>query len=157
MKLDATDKKILDILQQDGRITNAKLAAVIGISPPAMLERVRRLEAAGVISRYVALVDREKVGLGVMAIVSVSLSIHEMSSIDRFRERLLELDEVLECHQVTGEDDFILKVALESINAYSEFAMHKLAAIPGIQNFKSAFILSTIKNSTCFPIKQKEA
>jgi Lrp/AsnC family leucine-responsive transcriptional regulator len=156
MKLDATDKKILDILQVDGRITNAKLASMIGISPPAMLERVRRLEASGVISQYVALVDREKVGLGVMAIVSVSLAIHELSSVDLFREKLLALDEVLECHQVTGEDDFILKVALESINTYSDFAMHKLAAIPGIQNFKSAFILSTIKNSTSFPIKVKD-
>lgn len=153
MKIDEIDKKILENLQENGRITNAKLATIIGISPPAMLERVRRLETAGIISRYAAIVDREKIGIGVMAIVSVSLAVHELESIDRFRERLLELDEVLECHQVTGEDDFILKVALENINTYTEFAMKKLASIPGIQNFKSSFVLSTIKNSTCFPIK----
>lgn len=153
MKLDKIDKKILDTLQRDGRITNAKLAATVGISPPAMLERVRRLETAGVISKYVALVNREKIGLGVMAIVAISLAVHELESVDKFQEKLLALDEVLECHQVTGEDDFILKVALESIQAYSEFAMHKLAAIPGIRNFKSSFVLSTIKDSTCFPVK----
>lgn len=156
MRIDETDVKILEIMQNDGRITNAKLASLIGISPPAMLERVRRLEASGIISQYVALVDREKIGLGVMAIVSISLAIHELTSVDKIKERLLELDEVLECHQVSGEDDFILKVALESIKSYSDFAMHKLASIPGIQNFKSSFVLATIKNSTCFPIKSME-
>ena len=156
MRLDDTDRKILEIMQNDGRITNAKLASLIGISPPAMLERVRRLEASGVISRYVALVDREKINLGVMAIVSVSLAVHEMTSVDKIKEKLSELDEVLECYMVSGEDDFILKVALESINCYSDFAMQKLASIQGIQNFKSSFVLATIKNSTCFPIKAIE-
>lgn len=156
MRIDATDKKILEIMQKDGRITNSKLASLIGISPPATLERVRNLEASGVISRYAALVDREKIGLGVMAIVSVSLAVHEMTSVDKIKARLLELDEVLECHMVSGEDDFVLKVALESIHSYSDFAMQKLASIPGIQNFKSSFVLNTIKNSTCFPIKSND-
>jgi len=153
MKIDEIDKKILETLQPNGRITNAKLAATVGISPPAMLERVRRLEAAGVITRYAAIVDREKIGLGVMAIVSISLAVHKFESIDQFRERLLELDEVLECHQVTGEDDIILKIAVESINRFSDFVMSRLAAIPGIPNFKSPIVLSTMKNSTSFPIK----
>jgi Lrp/AsnC family leucine-responsive transcriptional regulator len=153
MRIDAIDKKILEIMQSDGRITNSKLASLIGISPPATLERVRNLEASGVISKYAALVDREKIGLGVMAIVSVSLVVHEQTSVDKIKERLLELDEVLECHMVSGEDDFVLKVVLESIHGYSDFAMQKLASIPGIQNFKSSFVLNTIKNSTCFPIK----
>lgn len=153
MKLDETDLKILEILQANGRITNAKLAATIGISPPAMLERVRRLETAEVISRYTAILDREKIGLEVMAIVSISLSAHALESNNRFQEKLLALDEVLECHQVTGDEDFILKVVLEDIKGYSEFAMKKLAGIPGIQNFKSAIVLSTIKNSNCLPIK----
>jgi Lrp/AsnC family leucine-responsive transcriptional regulator len=153
MKIDETDKKILEILQTDGRITNAKLAATIGISPPAMLERVRRLETAGVISRYASVLDREKIGLEVMAIVSISLALHQLESIDRFEEKLLALDEVLECHQVTGDDDFILKVVLEDIKSYSEFALKKLATIPGIQSFKSSIVLSTIKNSHSLPIK----
>jgi Lrp/AsnC family leucine-responsive transcriptional regulator len=156
MKIDETDKKILEILQNDGRITNAKLAATIGISPPAMLERVRRLETAGVISNYTAMLDREKIGLEVMAIVSISLAANALADLDRFRERLLSLDEVLECHQVTGDDDFILKVVLESIKGYSEFAMKKLASLPGIQNFKSSFVLSTIKNSNNLPVKTSD-
>ncbi len=153
MKIDETDKRILEILQRDGRITNAKLASTIGISPPAMLERVRRLETAGVITGYTAVLEREKIGLEVMAIVSISLAAHELESIDRFREKLLALDEVLECHQVTGEDDFILKVVLENIKSYSDFAMKKLAGIPGIHNFKSSFVLNTIKHSNSLPVK----
>jgi Lrp/AsnC family transcriptional regulator, leucine-responsive regulatory protein len=153
MKLDEIDQKILEILQLDGRITNAKLASLIGISPPATLERVRNLELSGVISRYVALVNREKVGLGVMAIVAVSLAVHELRSVDSIREKMLEFDEVLECYQASGKSDFILKVALESIGSYSHFALYKLSSIPGIRNIKSHFILSTIKNSTRFPIK----
>ncbi|MDL2329455.1 Lrp/AsnC family transcriptional regulator [Desulfosarcina sp. OttesenSCG-928-A07] len=156
MKIDETDKKILEMLQSNGRITNAKLAATIGISPPAMLERVRRLESAGIIHNYTAILDREKLGLEVMAIVSVSLTAHEVESIDRFREKLLALDEVLECHMVSGEDDFILTVVLDSIKSYSDFAMKKLAVIPGIHNFKSAFVLSTIKQSSCLPVKTIE-
>jgi Lrp/AsnC family leucine-responsive transcriptional regulator len=85
--------------------------------------------------------------------VSISIAAHELESIDRFREKLLALDEVLECHQVTGEDDFILKVVLENIKSYSEFAMKKLAGIPGIQNFKSSFVLNTIKHSNSLPVK----
>lgn len=157
MKIDETDKKILELLQKNGRITNAKLAATVGISPPAMLERVRRLETAGVISQYTAVLDREKIGLEVMAIVSISLAAHELESSDRFREKLLSLDEVLECHQVTGEDDFILIVVLENIKSYSEFAMKKLAAIPGIQKFKSSFVLSTLKHSNSLPVKLSDA
>lgn len=153
MKIDDTDRKILEILQNDGRITNSKLASTIGISPPAMLERVRRLEAAGIIQNYTAILDREKLGMEVMAIVSVSLAAHELKFVERFREKLLALDEVLECHMVTGDEDFILKVVLDDIKSYSDFAMKKLASIQGIHNFKSAFVLSTIKHSNCLPIK----
>jgi Lrp/AsnC family transcriptional regulator, leucine-responsive regulatory protein len=153
MKLDEIDRKIIEVLQLDGRITNAKLASIIGISPPATLERVRTLELSGIISQYVALVDREKVDLGVMAIVAVSLSVHELRCVDGFREKMLEIEEVLECHQTSGQSDFMLKVALESIDSYSQFAMHKLFSIPGIRTIKSYFILSTIKNSTRFPIR----
>ena len=76
--------------------------------------------------------------------------------VDKIKEKLLELDEVLECHMVSGENDFILKVVLESINDYSKFAMDKLASIPGIRKFKSSFVLETIKDSTCFPIKSMD-
>ena len=115
MKLDETDIRILNILQKDGKITNAKLASTIGISPPAMLERVKRLESSGVITRFVALVDRKQVGIGIIALVHVSLAVHQMSSLDNFKNRIKALEEVLECYQISGDSDFMLKVALSSL------------------------------------------
>jgi len=153
MKLDELDFKILKILQNTGRITNAKLAQQLGISPPAMLDRVKRLENSGVISGFVALLDRKKVGIGVIAFVSVSLTVHQLSSLDNFKRTISTLDEVLECYQISGDNDFILKVALESLDVYSDFVMNKLTGIEGIQNIRSSFVLDTIKNSTALPIK----
>ncbi len=153
MTINDTDKKILNILQQDGRITNSKLAADIGISPPAMLERVKRLEASGVIDKYVAIVDREKTGFGLLAMVMVSLSLHQISSLQNVKERLIDLDEVLECYQLTGDADFLLKVAIKDMNRYTEFVNNKLSDIPGIQNIKTSFVLDTLKYSTMLKLK----
>ena len=100
MKIDSTDRKIIAILQENGRITNIQLAEDIGISPPAMLERVKRLERQAVIRRYVALVDPDKLGMEIMAIVAVSLAVHELSSLDRFMREIDKLEEVLECYHI---------------------------------------------------------
>lgn len=151
MKLDEIDIKILEILQKDGRMTNAKLASQIGISPPAMLDRVKRLETSGVISQFVALVDRKKIGVDILAFVSVSLAVHQLSSLDSFIRKIRELDEVLECYQISGDSDFILKVALDSLDSYSGFVVNRLTGIEGIQNIKSTFVLETIKHSTAIP------
>ena len=153
MTLDKTDIKILNIIQQDGRITNAGLAREIGISPPAMLERVRRLEASGVIEKYVAILNREKTGFDLMAIVIVSLSLHQISSLQTVKERLIELDEVLECFQLTGDVDFLLKVAIKDMHTYTAFVNDKLSGIPGIQNIKTSFVLDTLKAGTMFKLK----
>ena len=150
MKLDQMDIKILQILQENGRITNAKLAQKIGISPPSMLERVRKLEASGVIDKYVALINRKKIGYGLMAIIIVSLSLHQVSSLKKVVEKLAELEEVQECYQLTGDVDFLLKVATKDMDSYTDFVNYKLSGIPGIQNIKTSFVLATIKNSTSF-------
>jgi DNA-binding Lrp family transcriptional regulator len=152
MKLDETDKKILEIIQKDGRITNTKLASTIGISQPAMLERVRRLESSGVIACYNAILDRDKIGLEVMVFVAVSLAIHQLSSVDKIKKKMVSFPEVLECYQVSGDDDFILKVALENINSYMEFVMNKLSKIDGIRKVKSSFVLSTVKDSNAYSL-----
>ncbi len=157
MKLDEIDIKILEILQKDGRITNAKLASRIGISPPAMLDRVKRLETSGVISKFVALVDRKKVGIGILAFVSVSLAIHQFSSMDNFVSTILELDEVLECYQISGDNDFILKIALDSLDNYSDFIVNRLTGIEGIQTINSTFVLKTIKSNTAFSLDASES
>lgn len=146
--LDETDRKILSILQTDGRITNSRLAQQIGLSPPAVLERVRRLEASGVIAKYVALLDREKAGYTIQTIVMVCLSHHQRPSLHNVKERLTGLDEVLECHQLTGEVDYLLKVAVPDMASYTDFVNNKLSGIPGIQNVKTSFILDTLKNQT---------
>jgi len=150
--LDATDKKILAILQKDGRITNSKLAGAVGLSPPAVLERVRRLESAGIISRYAAILDHEKVGFGVQTIVMVCVSHHQAPSLMTIKERLTQMEEVLECHQMTGELDFLLKVAVKDMRTYTDFVNNKLSGIPGIQNVKTSFILATLKNETALPL-----
>lgn len=154
MKLDNIDKKILDILQTNGRITNAQLASEVGISPPGMLDRVKRLESAGVIQKYVALVDPEKIGKGTMAIVMVSLAIHQIPSLDLFTEEINQLDEVLECFHISGGDDFILKVAVENIQKYRDFVVNKLTRIQGINKINTSFILSTVKCNTNFHIEK---
>ena len=148
MKLDITDRKIIDILQENGRITNTQLAAEIGISPPAMLERVKRLEKGAVIRRYVALVDPGKLGKGIMAIVAVSLAIHELSSLDRFMREINKLEEVLECYHITGDDDFVLKVVVQNVKEYESFVVQKLTRIQGIRNIRTSIILSTVKYKT---------
>jgi Lrp/AsnC family leucine-responsive transcriptional regulator len=154
MSLDKTDIKILNILQQDGRITNTKLAREIGISPPAMLERVRRLEASGVIARYVALLDSQKAGFNLLAIIIVKLSLHQISSLQMVKERLVELEEVLECLQLTGDVDFLLKVAIKDMNTYTEFVNNKLTVIPGVQTIKTSFVLAALKSSTVLHLKE---
>lgn len=156
MSLDKTDIKILNILQQDGRITNTKLAKQIGISPPAMLERVRRLESSGIIDKYVALLDREKAGFKLLAIIIVKLSLHQISSLQTVKENLTELDEVLECLQLTGDVDFLLKVAIKDMNTYTEFVNDKLSSIPGIQNIKTSFVLASLKSSTVLHLKEDQ-
>ncbi len=152
MPFDTTDKKILNILQKSGRITNAKLAEMIGISPPAMLERVRRLEASGIIKEYVTVVDQDKTGFGITAFVTVSLSLHQLQSLDVFSKEIIKLDEVLECYQITGDVDFILKVVIKDINSYTDFVNNKLTQINGIRNVKSSFVLDTIKSGTMLKI-----
>ncbi len=145
--LDSTDKKILTFLQQDGRITNAKLASKIGLSPPAALERVKRLETSGVIDKYVAILNKEQVGFGIQTFIMVCLSHHQVSSLQTVIERLTEMEEVLECHQLTGDVDFLLKVAVKDMNAYTFFVNNRLSGIPGIQNVKTSFILDTLKSN----------
>lgn len=153
MKLDDIDKKILEVIQKDGRITNTKLASMIGISQPAMLERVRRLEASGVISGYTATLDREKIGLGVMVFVSVSLALHQLSSVDKIKKKIASFPEVLECYQISGDDDFILKVALENMNSYLDFVMNKLSKVAGVRKVNSSFVLDTVKKSNNFSLE----
>ncbi|MBI5660788.1 MULTISPECIES: Lrp/AsnC family transcriptional regulator [Ignavibacterium] len=153
MKIDSIDKQILTILQQDAQITNVELSRKIGISPPAMLERVKRLEKNGIIKRYVAIIDPSKVSKGIFALVSVSLSAHQLASIDQFTKQINKLDEVLECYHVAGEEDFILKIAVSSIEEYENFILNKLIKLNGVSKVNTKFVLSTVKYNTKIKIE----
>lgn len=152
MKLDEVDKKILSILQEEGRITNARLAERIGISPSPTLERVKKLEQAGIIRKYVALVAPEKINKGTMALVHVSLAGHQLDSLEHFIKRIKALPEVLECYHISGEDDFLLKVAVSGIEDYREFVVNRLTGIGGISKIRTSFVLDTVKNATKYEI-----
>lgn len=145
MALDKIDKQILNILQENGKITNSKLSRDIGISAPATLERVKRLESAGVISHFTANVNPEKLGFSIMAIINISLSLSNLVSVNCIKEKFAGLDEVIECYQIAGANDFILKVIAKDIKAYGEFMNNKLTQIEGIQVIKSSFVIDNVK------------
>jgi len=148
VKFDEIDKKILNILQENGRITNADLAAKVGLSPPPMLERVKKLEKNGVITKYVALLDPKKINKSTIIFVSITLARHRLKSIDQVKEEFNSFPEILECYSVTGEEDYLLKVAVKDVEEYENFMLHKLAKIPAISRIKSFVVLSTLKYNT---------
>ena len=148
MKFDTIDRLILDKLQTSSNITNAQLAADAGISPPAMLERVRRLEKNGVVKKYVALLDHEKLGRGTMVFVSITLARHGAEAVSQFREWALGMPEILECHHIAGDSDFLLKVVVADIKEYEDFALKKLGKESLIDRVKTTFVLSEMKYET---------
>jgi Transcriptional regulators len=152
VKLDATDRKILEILQANSNITNAQLAQEIGLSPAPTLERVKKLETAGVIKSYHAVVDLASVGIGVSTFVMVSLKGHNKDNISKFISAISKIPEVVECHHVTGQADFILKVVASDIPAYQSLMLEKVTNIEVVDNMQSTVILSTFKDSKVIPL-----
>ncbi|HAC24010.1 MAG TPA: AsnC family transcriptional regulator [Cytophagales bacterium] len=151
-KLDQIDRKILELLQANSNITNAQLAQEIGLSPAPTLERVKKLEQAGIIRSYHALVDPASVGLGVSTFVTVSLKGHNKENIEKFISAIRNIEEVVECHHVTGQADFILKVVAPDIPAYQTLMLEKVTNIEVVDNLQSTIILSTFKDSKAIPI-----
>lgn len=151
-KLDNIDRKILELLQANSNITNAQLAQEIGLSPAPTLERVKKLEQAGVIRSYHATVDPASVGLGVSTFVTVSLKGHNKENIEKFISAIKKIEEVVECHHVTGQADFILKVVAVDIPAYQNLMLEKVTNIEVVDNLQSTIILSTFKDSKAIPI-----
>ena len=152
LKLDKTDRKILDILQANAKITNAQLALEIGLSPAPTLERVKKLESSGVIKSYHAQLDNGTVGIGVSTFVMVSLKGHNKENISKFVESINQIDEVIECHHTTGSGDFILKIISRDIPSYQQLMLEKVSNIDVVDNMQSMVILSTFKDSKILPI-----
>jgi Lrp/AsnC family leucine-responsive transcriptional regulator len=156
MILDKIDKQILNTLQENGKTTNSRLSKIVGISAPSTLERVKRLELAGVISHFTAVLDPEKIGFSIMGMVNIGLSLSSLSSVAEIKEKFFNLEEVIECYQIAGENDFILKVIAKDIKAYGEFMNKKLTQIKGIQVIKSSFVIDNVKEKRVFTLNPDE-
>ena len=152
MKIDKTDKKILEILQRNAKITNAQLSKEIGLSPAPTLERVRKLESKGIISGYNAKLDMSKIGLGVSTFVMVTLKGHNKKNLVSFLDKIKDVNNVIECHHITGSADFILKVVSENIESYQELMLETVSEIEVTDSLQSMVILSTFKDSKVMPI-----
>jgi Lrp/AsnC family leucine-responsive transcriptional regulator len=143
MNIDQKDRQLLEILQSNSRTTNAELAKQVELSPSSTLERVKKLEA-----KYITLLNPRKAGYTCFTFVEVKLARHGETPVEDFFKSIAKMDEVLECHHITGEADFLLKVATKDIPAYEELILHQLSALPNVQNMKTSVVLSTFKNET---------
>lgn len=149
--MDATDFRIIQELQRDGRLTNQDLAERVNLSPSPCLRRVRLLEKQGVIRGYTALVDASAYGLPVTAFVRVRLERHAANSVKVFETGIRNVDEVLECHVMTGEYDYLLRVQVASLADYERFLREKIHAVPGVGSIDTSFSFGVIKDSHAFP------
>lgn len=147
MKLDQIDLKLLGLLQEDSKRTNKELAAKLDLSVTAAFERIRKLERAGVISRYMAIVEPRKVERSFMAFCQIKLVQHTKTNVSQFEKQVARLKEVLECYNVSGEYDYLLKVLVKDMEAYREFLLHKLTTLDHIGSTQSTFVISEVKNS----------
>jgi len=152
VRLDETDWRILRTLQENGRATNRSLALDVDLSPPGLQKRLRRLEEKGVIQRYVALLDREVVGLDILCFVQVTLATHEPETRALFRAEIRNLPEVLECHHLTGEYDYLLKVVTSNHKHLERFLFDDLTPAPGVDRTRTSIVLREIKHSTSLPL-----
>ncbi len=153
VELNKTDFQILKILQENGRITNLQLSTEVGLSPAPTLERVRKLENAGYIKSYHALVDEELLGLGIKTFIQIQLDFHKNNTIQTFVEEVKQIKEITECHHVTGQCDFLLKVYVKDIKAYERLIMDKISKISVVKTFQTMMIMSTSKKEPSVPME----
>lgn len=151
-QLDDKDYEILGLLQQEGRITNAELAKRVGLSPPSVLQRVRHLERAGFITGYYAHLDAEKLNLKIKVLALISLALHQEQSLEKVIASFQEIPEVIECHHVSGEFDFLLKIVVEDMRTYEALLRERILRIKGVGQIRSSFVLGSFKESTILPI-----
>ena len=152
MKLDSTDLRILSELQTDGGISNVDLAKRVHLSPSPCLTRVKALEASGVIERYVALASAAKLGLGLNVFISISLKSQNKDALAEFERRIAEHDEVMECYLMSGDSDYLIRVALTDIGALERFILNQLTPIPGVEKIRSSFALKQVRYKTALPL-----
>jgi Lrp/AsnC family leucine-responsive transcriptional regulator len=150
---DEIDRKILAVLQADGRISLADLSAKVGLSPSPCLRRIRILERDGIIARYVAVLDQGKVGLPVSVFVSIKLESQREQALERFNKAIAKWPEVLECYLMTGPRDYLLRIVVADLSAYERFLKQKLTKVDGIASIESSFALEQVKYTNVLPLE----
>lgn len=151
-ELDLAARRILRLLQEDASLSTSAVAEAVGMSPSPCWRRIDRLEKDGFIRRRVAIVDRRKVGLNAQIFAQVKLNAHGRSNLDEFAQAIRDFPEVLECHVMMGQVDFMLRIVTADIEAYERFFFDKLSRLPGVQEINSTVALSEIKSTTALPI-----
>lgn len=156
IKLDAIDRRILVALQRNARLTNVELADDVGLSPSPCLRRVKLLEQAGVIAGYHANLDRAQVGLGLTVFVGIKVERHHDEQATAFRNAVQALPEVISCHLVSGEADFLLQVLVPNLASYERFLLGTLLKLPGVSDIRSNFAIQTVKAQGELPLSHIE-
>ena len=151
-ELDAIDIKILNLLQENAKLTNVELAARVNLSPSPCLARVRALEPAGIVSRHVTLLDPLKIGLGLSVFIQVGMERQAERDLEKFQAAIISYAEVMECYLMTGDFDYLIRVVVADMPALERFIVDKLTKIPGIANIKSSFALKQVKYKTALPL-----
>ncbi len=150
--LDTTDITILEYLQENSKISIAELARHVNLSAPAVHARIKRLEENEVIRGYTTVIDREKLGYDMLCFVQVSLQTHSPATVRAFRERIADMPEVLECHQLIGDIDYLLKVVIRNKSDLRDFLMERITPIEGVSRIKTSLALTEIKSTTVLPV-----
>lgn len=151
--MDRVDKKILEILQKNGRVSNQELAEQVALSPSPCLRRVKQLEEDGYINQYVALLDPIKIGLQLTIMVSVALNSHDAKKMTHFEQAVASIPEVIQCYLIAGQAaDYLLKVVVTNLDEYQSFLLKKLTIIDGVHQVQSSFVLQRIVDKTALPI-----
>lgn len=150
--IDELDRRVLSELQRDGRVSTTDLASAVGLSRPAATARIKRLEDEGTIRGYAALVDPEAVGLDLLCLIGIAMQLHSQENIARARAAIVEMPEVLECWHVTGDFDYILKVAVRNRAELQRFILERLTPVPGIARVNTSLVLGVEKSTTALPL-----
>lgn len=150
--LDAADRAILRLLQQDAFLTTKEIAVRLNMSSTPVFERVKRLEREGYVTGYTAILDRRKIGLPMLVFCDVSLKEHNRDYLLRFEREVADVPEVIECHHIAGAYDYLLKVVVRDMDDYQRFVKEKLAALENIGRVQSHFVMTEVKNSTVLPV-----
>lgn len=152
IKLDRYDKSILSLIQHSGRMTNQRLAEQVSLSPAPCLRRVDKLESAGIIRQYVALADREKLGLSVLAYIHISLNNHLADTVTSFNRFVEQSESILECYSVSGEYDYLIRVVARDVSGLEVFIMEELLQTNTVRSANTSFVLNEKKYTTALPL-----